>query len=107
MNKIKIPKGARYRTREGYIKLLCVGHPDADKEGYVLEHRMCVSRMVGRYLTKQEVVHHLDSNRENNNINNLMLFDSQKKHKSFENSVRKYGWTKYNQEKVMFRWDKK
>src|SRR5262252_694293 len=39
----------------------------------VLEHRLVMSQILGRPLTRQEVVHHLDENRANNRPENLML----------------------------------
>lgn len=46
----------------------------------VLEHRMKVEALIGRPLASGEVVHHIDRNRANNNIDNLMLIPSQKEH---------------------------
>ena len=54
------------------------------KDGYVMEHRLIIARQLGRCLIRQEVVHHIDHNPENNAIGNLMLFESNQKHKLYE-----------------------
>jgi len=42
-------------------------------QGYVYEHRLVMERSLGRELTDDEVVHHKDGNRSNNDIANLVL----------------------------------
>ncbi|KKK49466.1 hypothetical protein LCGC14_3134750, partial [marine sediment metagenome] len=37
------------------------------------EHILIMEKKIGRYLTLEEVVHHMDHNPANNNINNLMI----------------------------------
>ena len=44
-----------------------------DRGKAVLEHRLVMEGVLGRPLTKYETVHHIDGNRENNNIDNLQL----------------------------------
>jgi transposase/uncharacterized protein (DUF1330 family) len=62
--------GAR---NHGYIMILCPEHPCATKRGYVMEHRLVVEKHLGRYLSKSEDVHHLDGNRSNNALSNLIV----------------------------------
>lgn len=63
-------------------------HPNATKHGYVLYHRIVMENYLGRLLTDNEVVHHLDGDRHNNNIENLELMD-RKKHSSMH-MIEKY-----------------
>jgi hypothetical protein len=67
----------------GYVKLYRPDHLYADCRGYVFEHRLVMEERLGRYLLKEEVVHHNDYNRQNNAIENLRLFSSQKVHIAF------------------------
>jgi len=51
-------------------------HPDARKyDGYVLEHRYVMEQHIGRPLRSGEHVHHLDHDRTNNAIDNLLIVD--------------------------------
>lgn len=55
----------------GYVQLYMPGHPLADKNGYVYEHRYVAESMLGRDLLPTEVVHHRDGNKQNNLPHNL------------------------------------
>ncbi len=52
-------QGGRYKTVDGYVKIYKPRYPNGDKWGYILEHRYLVEQRIGRYLTGEEVVHHL------------------------------------------------
>lgn len=66
----------RYVHRQGYVMLRMPEHPDAVKYGgYVLEHRYVMEQHVGRPLRPKEHVHHLDHDRTNNAIENLLIVD--------------------------------
>jgi len=67
-------KGGRNKINSGYWKVLAKGHPAADKNGYVLEHRIVMEAKLGRYLLSQERVHHKNGNREDNRPENLELW---------------------------------
>lgn len=57
----------------------CTYHPNASTRGKrVLLDVLIVEQNIGRYLTKQEVVYHIDGDELNNQIDNLMLFDNLK-----------------------------
>lgn len=51
-------------------------HPYANKYGYVLEHRIVMENSLGRILDKSEIVHHIDGNKRNNEITNLVVLGS-------------------------------
>ena len=57
----------------GYIGVWSPEHPFKGMYGYVYEHRLVMEKYLGRYLTKDEVVHHIDRNKKNNDISNLQL----------------------------------
>ncbi len=67
----------RYRTKQGYV---CVAikrsHPYAsmcNSIGQVLEHRLVMAQTIGRPLTTNESVHHINGQRDDNRPANLQL----------------------------------
>lgn len=67
-----------YKTRipiykGGYRLLFSPNHPNRNNKGYVYEHRLVMEKSIGRFLTKDEIVHHKDENRLNNVSSNLQL----------------------------------
>lgn len=72
----KKPRGEKWVSRDGYA--LIPGqenHPFARVDGSVLEHRLVMEKHLGRFLQEHEIVHHIDGNRQNNDISNLELMD--------------------------------
>jgi hypothetical protein len=58
--------------------------PMARADGYVMEHRLVMARMVGRPLMRTECVHHADHNPLNNVPTNLELWPDNRSHKMAE-----------------------
>lgn len=73
------------RVQKGYVQIWNPSHPNATKDGYVNEHRLVMESHLGHYLRKNEVVHHIDKNKENNKLENLILFESNAKHLAYDN----------------------
>lgn len=65
----------------GYVLVYVPKHPHAHADGYVMFHTVLMERAIGRYLTENEVVHHINHNRKDNRLENLMLMDK-KEHMS-------------------------
>lgn len=83
--KLPLHKDAKgIHKRQGYIVRLTSNHPFADKRGYVLEHRLVMEQHLGRFLTENEVIHHKDGVRDNNELSNLQLMDDQRSHAEIE-----------------------
>ncbi len=73
-------KGGRQVDKHGYILVLQKDHPQANRHGYVREHRLVMEQTIGRPLTRREVVDHLDGDPGNNDPANLRLFASNAEH---------------------------
>ena len=74
-DKINVRKGSKGMYKQnGYILAKAEYHPHANKKGYVPLHRLLIENELGRYLTpRKELVHHIDGDRSNNDLQNLKL----------------------------------
>jgi HNH endonuclease len=72
-------KGGRM-VHKGYVYILQKGHPTADRDGYVPEHRLVMEKHLGRFLLPGEVVHHKNRKRGDNKLSNLEHFSSHSEH---------------------------
>lgn len=79
--------------RKGYLLRYAPDHPNAINGRYVAEHRLVMEQKLGRLLLRKEAVHHLDGNPLNNDIENLMLFQSNGEHLKAELTGRIPNWT--------------
>lgn len=67
-------KGGRTRVWSGHIQVLSKDHPFKTARNTVMEHRLVMEKHLGRYLTKNESVHHKNGIRDDNRLENLELW---------------------------------
>ena len=53
------------------------------------EHRVVAESILKRPLRKDEVVHHIDGNKQNNAVDNLMVFASQAEHVKYHSTSKR------------------
>jgi hypothetical protein len=79
---------------KGYGYSRTPGHPHASKHGqYVAIHRLVMEKVLGRYLKKEEVVHHIDGNPLNNLPENLELFENNGAHLAKSLAGKRPNWS--------------
>ena len=61
------------KHRQGYIMEYCPEHPHCNLRGMVMQHRLIMEEHIGRFLTRKEVVHHHNKDKQDNRIENLVL----------------------------------
>ena len=71
-------KGGRRINCAGYVELRIPEHPRARKNGYVFEHLIVAEQHYGE-ITEDYVIHHINGNKQDNRIENLMVL-TQKEH---------------------------
>lgn len=70
--------GGRRKTGRGYVQIYSPGHPSiTGVRQYVMEHRLVMEKMLGRYLQPHEQVHHKNGIRDDNRPENLELWAHQ------------------------------
>jgi len=62
------------------------------KGKYIFEHRKAMETLLGRKLNKNEIIHHIDGDKLNNDINNLLLFKTQKDHAKHHGLLQEFSY---------------
>lgn len=68
------------RKSHGRIFIYMPNHPFITWDGYVRSSRLVAEKCLGRYLTREEVIHHIDENPLNDELENLYLFPNNGEH---------------------------
>lgn len=68
-----------FQDRAGYVWEWCPTHPSCHR-GVVSQHRLVMECQIGRFLSKEERVHHRNHDRADNRPENLELYESQRHH---------------------------
>jgi len=66
-------KGGRIKVGLGYMAIYKPDHPYCNQDGYVMEHRLVMEEKIGRYLNKEELIHHINGNKIDNRPENLEI----------------------------------
>lgn len=82
--------GGKYVNTGGYVMIYSPNHPYKDARGYVREHILVIEKAFGRYLQPEETVHHIDGDKTNNALGNLMVFATKSMHMKFHARLRAF-----------------
>ncbi len=95
-------RGGRFVAKDGYVEVYAPSHPNRHKHTpYVYEHRLVMESHIGRYLLRNEVVHHKNGNPSDNRIENLELFSSNGEHLKYELTGRCPNWSKEGKDRIL------
>ena len=79
---LKRPKGNYKGVR--YVRCPPEFLPMARADGYIMEHRLVMAKWIGRLLTRQECVNHINRDPSDNRRENLELYPTNGDHKRGE-----------------------
>ena len=65
--------GDTYIDSKGYVMIYKPSYEGVYSNGFIAEHVYLMEQLIGRKLSKDEVVHHKDRNKRNNALENLVL----------------------------------
>jgi len=71
---ILLPDGTERMDPNGYIRIMARGNPMSSAKGYMMKHRLVMSRHLGRPLLREENVHHINGIKDDNRLENLELW---------------------------------
>jgi len=80
-------EGGVHRDNYGYIWLWAEGHPNMSGEGYVKRARLVVEERLGRYLSRDELVHHINEIKNDDRPDNLEVM-TRSEHTTHHNKLR-------------------
>lgn len=75
-------KGGIRISDQGYIFVYCPNHP-RQRNKYIRRSHFVMEHCIKRYLTKDEVVHHINKIRNDDRIENLKLFKNKSEHRKY------------------------
>jgi len=83
-----IPRKPEGTSQRGYIYIFSPNHPFKNNRNYVRRSRLVMEKKIGRYLTPEETVHHINGIVNDDRPKNLMLFPNKGEHTKFHNKSR-------------------
>ena len=80
----------KIKEGRGYLVVRIPDHPRADGRGYVKEQVLVMEKALGRLILSMEAIHHINGDKTDNSISNLMLFKTHGMHRSYHERLKAY-----------------
>ena len=80
----RLPVGSKWIDASGYVRVKV----KAGAGRWRLEHALVMEKRLGRALRREEIVHHIDGNRQNNTDENLYLCRDNRHHMEVERQLK-------------------
>ncbi len=94
-------KGGKWVDKFGYVRIN--GNRRKNGHGwYLKEHRVVAEKMIGRPLKKDECVHHIDGDKQNNSETNLIVTNNYQHHKLIHASLQEVAYELYKRGNIIF-----
>lgn len=97
-------KGGRsVHSQSGYWTVYCPNHQRTRNNNRVYEHILIAEKKLGRPIPKEEPIHHIDFDRQNNDPDNLYVCESNKEHMKIHYSLEDIARELFRQGKLGFK----
>lgn len=98
-NKNPCWRGGKIGGNGKYVYIYSPKHPNIKPYSvYYPEHKLIVEKLLNRYLSADETVHHINGIKDDNRLKNLYLFKTKKQHNSYHTLNSNY--SKKNKHKI-------
>lgn len=96
-------KGGTYISSDGY-RMIHIRNKNAKSkwEHYKKEHIVLIEQHLKRKMRKGEVIHHINGNKLDNNLTNLVVFSSDKLHRQAHNELEKISMLLVQKNMILF-----
>lgn len=97
-NKKRVKPTGSFGEWDGYLTIKLPEHPKANISGVIMYHNYVMEKHIGKHIPDGYIVHHIDDNKRNNEINNLVLV-TPSVHGKIHSSQKEKGLRKWHEDR--------